>query len=113
MNSILWFLLIGALAGWLAGNIRRGYGFGLIGNIIVGVCGAFFGGFLFDLLGFTWPVGYGPVGKLVDGHDWGFGFVGVNWLRSSGLIFKMARKGLCFRWDLDRTFNRTFTGEFL
>ncbi|HIK19610.1 MAG TPA: GlsB/YeaQ/YmgE family stress response membrane protein [Synechococcus sp. M44_DOE_062] len=51
MNSILGFLLIGALAGWLAGNIRRGYGFGLIGNIIVGVCGAFFGGFLFDLFG--------------------------------------------------------------
>jgi uncharacterized membrane protein YeaQ/YmgE (transglycosylase-associated protein family) len=53
MNGTLWFLLIGAIAGWLAGNIRRGYGFGLIGNIIVGICGAFFGGFLFDLLGFT------------------------------------------------------------
>jgi uncharacterized membrane protein YeaQ/YmgE (transglycosylase-associated protein family) len=53
MNGTLWFLLIGAIAGWLAGNIRRGYGFGLIGNIIVGICGAFFGGFLFDLLGLS------------------------------------------------------------
>ncbi len=53
MNGTLWFLLIGAIAGWLAGNIRRGYGFGLIGNILVGICGAFFGGFLFDLLGLS------------------------------------------------------------
>lgn len=45
MNGTLWFLLIGAIAGWLAGTIRRGYGFGLIGNIVVGVCGAFFGAF--------------------------------------------------------------------
>ncbi|MEN9202408.1 MAG: GlsB/YeaQ/YmgE family stress response membrane protein [Thermostichus sp. DG_1_6_bins_120] len=53
MNGTLWFLLIGALAGWLAGYIRRGYGFGLIGNIVVGICGAFVGGYLFDLLGLT------------------------------------------------------------
>ncbi|MEN9224944.1 MAG: GlsB/YeaQ/YmgE family stress response membrane protein [Thermostichus sp. HHBFW_bins_43] len=53
MNGTLWFLLIGAIAGWLAGNIRRGYGFGLIGNILVGISGAFFGGFLFDLLGLS------------------------------------------------------------
>lgn len=42
--SIVLFLLIGALAGWLAGQIMKGGGFGLIGNIIVGVLGAVIGG---------------------------------------------------------------------
>jgi len=52
MNFIL-FLIIGALAGWLAGQIMKGRGFGVIGNILVGVVGAFIGGFLFRVLGFA------------------------------------------------------------
>jgi len=44
------FLLIGLIAGWLAGRIMKGKGFGLVGNLIVGVCGALLGGFLFSLL---------------------------------------------------------------
>lgn len=47
------FLAVGALAGWLAGIIMKGRGFGLIGDIIVGVVGAVFGGFVFGLLGIT------------------------------------------------------------
>ena len=47
-ESLLIFLLVGALAGWLAGLIVKGYGLGLIGNIVVGVIGAFIGGWLFD-----------------------------------------------------------------
>jgi uncharacterized membrane protein YeaQ/YmgE (transglycosylase-associated protein family) len=44
------FLLIGLVAGWLTGKIARGEGFGLFGNLIVGVMGSFVGAFLFGLL---------------------------------------------------------------
>ncbi|MDA9180272.1 GlsB/YeaQ/YmgE family stress response membrane protein [Emcibacteraceae bacterium] len=43
--GIIAFLIIGALAGWLAGNFMKGAGFGLLGNIVVGIVGAFIGGF--------------------------------------------------------------------
>ena len=46
-ESLIIFLLIGAVAGWLAGVIARGYGLGLVGNIVVGVIGSFVGGWLF------------------------------------------------------------------
>lgn len=49
--SIIWFLLIGALAGWLAGLIMKGGGKGLIGNMVVGVLGSVIGGFLFQSVG--------------------------------------------------------------
>jgi len=45
--SILVFLLIGAIAGWLAGLIVRGGGYGLIGDIVVGIVGAFIAGLIF------------------------------------------------------------------
>jgi uncharacterized membrane protein YeaQ/YmgE (transglycosylase-associated protein family) len=51
--NIIWFLLIGLIAGWLAGKIMKGGGYGLVGDLIVGVIGAVLGGFLFDLLGIT------------------------------------------------------------
>ncbi|MDO7597567.1 MAG: GlsB/YeaQ/YmgE family stress response membrane protein [Pseudomonadota bacterium] len=51
--SLIIFLAVGALAGWLAGNIMKGSGFGLISNIIVGIVGAVLGGFVFGLLGIT------------------------------------------------------------
>lgn len=44
-------LLIGGIAGWLAGNILRGGGFGLLLNIVLGIVGAFIGNYLFALLG--------------------------------------------------------------
>jgi uncharacterized membrane protein YeaQ/YmgE (transglycosylase-associated protein family) len=44
--SILAWLVVGLVAGWLAGQITRGYGFGVVGDIIVGVLGAMVGGFL-------------------------------------------------------------------
>jgi len=49
--DVIIFLVIGALAGWLAGVIMKGGGFGLIGNIVVGVVGAFLGGWLLPKLG--------------------------------------------------------------
>lgn len=51
--SLIWFLLIGLAAGWLAGQIMKGGGFGLVGDMIVGVIGALLGGFLFGLLGLS------------------------------------------------------------
>jgi len=49
--EIVWFCLIGVCAGWLAGRIVKGGGFGLVGDLIVGVIGAVLGGYLFGLLG--------------------------------------------------------------
>lgn len=57
------FLLIGAIAGWLAGLIMKGGGFGVLGNIIVGVIGAVLGGWLFGLLGIS--VGGKWVGPII------------------------------------------------
>jgi uncharacterized membrane protein YeaQ/YmgE (transglycosylase-associated protein family) len=51
LDHLVWFLLIGLVAGWLAGMILKGGGFGLVGDLIVGCVGALVGGFLFGLLG--------------------------------------------------------------
>lgn len=61
--NILIFLLIGAVAGWLAGLIMKGGGFGLIGDIIVGVPGAVIGGYVFGWLNVS--AGAGWIGSLV------------------------------------------------
>ena len=60
--NFVWFLIIGAVAGYLAGQVMKGKGFGLIGNIVVGVVGAMLGGFLFGLMGFQ---SGGLIGSLV------------------------------------------------
>jgi len=48
--DLILFLGIGLIAGWAAGQVLKGSGFGLIGDLIVGVIGAFLGGWLFSLL---------------------------------------------------------------
>lgn len=60
--GLLWFLIIGAVAGWLAGKVMKGGGFGLWVNMLVGCLGALLGGFLFGLLGLT---AGGLIGSLV------------------------------------------------
>lgn len=57
VETLLIWILVGAVAGWLAGLVVRGFGFGLIGNIIVGIVGAFLGGWLFGTLGIAIGVG--------------------------------------------------------
>jgi uncharacterized membrane protein YeaQ/YmgE (transglycosylase-associated protein family) len=47
------FLIVGALAGWLAGKLMRGHGFGLIADIGIGVVGAILGGFVFEIFGLS------------------------------------------------------------
>lgn len=46
LNELIYILIIGAVSGWLAGVIKDGYGFGLLGNIIIGIIGAFVGRWL-------------------------------------------------------------------
>ena len=60
--EFLWFILIGIAAGFLAGQIMKGGGYGLIGDLIVGVIGALLGGWLFGLAGVA---AGGLIGQLV------------------------------------------------
>ena len=53
IEAVITWLVIGAIAGWLAGLIMKGYGFGLVGNIVVGIVGAFIAGWLLPLIGFV------------------------------------------------------------
>jgi uncharacterized membrane protein YeaQ/YmgE (transglycosylase-associated protein family) len=53
IEALIIWLVIGAVAGWLAGLIVKGYGFGLIGNIVVGIIGAVLAGWLLPLAGFV------------------------------------------------------------
>lgn len=62
MSGLLGFLLIGLVAGWIAGQLTKGSGFGLLGNLLVGCCGALAGGLLFSLLGLK---AFGLIGSLV------------------------------------------------
>lgn len=63
LTALLVIIIIGAIAGWLAGLIVKGYGFGLLGNIIVGIVGALIAGLLFPSIGIT--IGSGIVGSII------------------------------------------------
>ncbi len=70
LEAIIVFLLIGAVAGWLAGLIVRGVGFGLIGNIVVGIVGAFIAGWLLPglnlgLTGILGSIFYAAIGAII------------------------------------------------
>jgi uncharacterized membrane protein YeaQ/YmgE (transglycosylase-associated protein family) len=62
-NALIIWLIIGAIAGWLAGQIMSGGGFGLVGDIIVGIVGAFIAGELFPFLGLR--LGGGWIGDII------------------------------------------------
>ncbi len=63
IESLVVLLLIGAVAGWLAGLIMKGYGFGLIGNIVVGIVGAFVAGLVFPAIGVS--LGSGIIASII------------------------------------------------
>lgn len=63
MESLIIFLVVGAIAGWLAGLLVKGYGLGLIGNIVVGVVGAFIAGWLLPMIGIS--IGAGLLGAII------------------------------------------------
>lgn len=64
VQAIIIWLIVGAIAGWLAGMIVRGGGFGLIGDIIVGIIGGFIAGWLLPQLGIV--IGGGFVGAVIN-----------------------------------------------
>jgi uncharacterized membrane protein YeaQ/YmgE (transglycosylase-associated protein family) len=61
--NFLWFLIVGLVAGWLAGVLVKGGGFGVVGDLVVGVIGACLGGFLFST--FRVSAGGGLIGSIV------------------------------------------------
>jgi uncharacterized membrane protein YeaQ/YmgE (transglycosylase-associated protein family) len=61
--NLLWFLIVGIVAGWLAGVLVKGGGFGVIGDLVVGAIGAVLGGWLFTTLGAS--AGGGLVGSII------------------------------------------------
>ncbi|MBI9065539.1 MAG: GlsB/YeaQ/YmgE family stress response membrane protein [Marinilabiliaceae bacterium] len=61
--ELIWFILIGIVAGFLAGQLMKGKGFGVVINLLVGVGGAILGGWLLGVLGFSF--GGGLIGSLV------------------------------------------------
>jgi uncharacterized membrane protein YeaQ/YmgE (transglycosylase-associated protein family) len=63
VTIIIW-LVIGAVAGWLAGLIVKGFGFGLIGNIVVGIIGAVIAGWLLPRLGIF--IGGGIIAQIIN-----------------------------------------------
>lgn len=48
--DLIVFLIVGFAAGWLAGQVMKGKGFGVAGNLVIGIAGTFIGGFVFDIL---------------------------------------------------------------
>ncbi len=70
IESIIIFLIVGAVAGWLAGQIVKGHGFGLVGNIVVGIVGAFIAGLLLPglglgLSGILGSIVYAAIGAII------------------------------------------------
>jgi uncharacterized membrane protein YeaQ/YmgE (transglycosylase-associated protein family) len=64
IDSIIVWLIVGAIAGWLAGLIVKGGGFGLLGNIVIGIIGAVVAGWLLPTLGIH--LGTGVIGAIID-----------------------------------------------
>ena len=64
VQSLVIWLIVGAIAGWLAGMVVKGGGFGLIGDIIVGIVGALIAGWLLPELGIV--IGGGIIGAIID-----------------------------------------------
>jgi uncharacterized membrane protein YeaQ/YmgE (transglycosylase-associated protein family) len=64
LEALIILVIVGAIAGWLAGQIVKGMGFGLIGNIVVGIVGAFIGTWLLGFLGIS--IGGGIIASIIN-----------------------------------------------
>lgn len=62
-TALIWWLIIGLIAGFLASVVMRGGGYGILGDIIAGIIGAFIGGWLFGVLGIS--LGSGILGSII------------------------------------------------
>jgi uncharacterized membrane protein YeaQ/YmgE (transglycosylase-associated protein family) len=94
-ESLLIILVVGLVAGWLAGQIVQGTGFGPIGDLVIGVIGAFVGGWLLPQLGIH--VGSGIISAIIDAT------IGAMVLL---LILRLVRGGNGWRARLGRGWNR-------
>jgi uncharacterized membrane protein YeaQ/YmgE (transglycosylase-associated protein family) len=65
LEAILIALIVGGIAGWLAGLVVQGTGFGLVGDIVIGILGALLAAFLFPALGLTLTLGGGLIGAII------------------------------------------------
>jgi len=70
VEALVIFLLVGAVAGWIAGQVVKGGGFGLVGDIVVGILGAFVAGFLLPglglgLTGIVGSIVYAAIGAII------------------------------------------------
>ncbi len=63
LESIIYFIIVGVVAGFLAGKIMKGKGYGFIGNLVIGIIGAVIGGFVFGLVGLS---SYGLIGAIIS-----------------------------------------------
>jgi uncharacterized membrane protein YeaQ/YmgE (transglycosylase-associated protein family) len=61
--NFIWFIIVGLVAGWLAGVVMKGGGYGVVGDIVVGIVGALIGGWLFSTMGVS--AGGGLVGAII------------------------------------------------
>lgn len=64
LQSLIIILLVGGIAGWLAAIVMRGRGLGILGNIVVGILGAFIGAWVLGLLGVV--IGGGILGAIIN-----------------------------------------------
>ena len=94
-KSLLVILIVGLIARWLAGQIVQGTGFGLIGDLIIGVAGALVGGWLLPQLGIH--LGSGTISAIIDAT------IGALILL---LIMRLVRGGNGWRARLGRSWNR-------
>src|ERR1700722_478880 len=94
-ESLLVILLVGLAAGWLPGQIVQGTGFGLIGDLMIGVVGAFIGDWLLPQLGI--PLGSGVISAIIDAT------IGSVLLL---LIIRLVRGGSGWKARLGRSWNR-------
>jgi len=65
LTALIIMLVVGAIAGWLAGLVVQGTGFGLVGDIVIGIIGALIAGFLFPYFGLAITVGGGILGAII------------------------------------------------
>ncbi|MBL7546152.1 MAG: GlsB/YeaQ/YmgE family stress response membrane protein [Bdellovibrionaceae bacterium] len=65
--NVLLFLVVGLFAGWIASSLMKGQGMGLVGNLVVGMVGAFLGGLLFDMVGVVTHGFWSSLGMSVIG----------------------------------------------
>jgi uncharacterized membrane protein YeaQ/YmgE (transglycosylase-associated protein family) len=63
MGGLLWWIVVGLIAGWLAGKVMRGAGYGVLVDIVLGILGAIVGGWLFGALHIF--IGYGLIGSIL------------------------------------------------